>query len=58
MNNIELNNKLIAIRNSLNNIETKGKQNLMNILGCIEILDEILYTSHNNIENKIQENKE
>lgn len=40
MNN-QILNKLASVVNALNNIEVKGRANLMNLGGCIAIIEEI-----------------
>jgi len=37
----EITNRLMQVINALNNIDVKGKTNLMNLGGCIAILEEI-----------------
>ncbi|MBQ7821301.1 MAG: hypothetical protein IJ391_03360 [Clostridia bacterium] len=39
--NTQILNKLASVVNALNNIEVKGKANLMNLGGCIAIIEEV-----------------
>lgn len=39
--NNEIISKMTAVINTLNNITVNGKQNLMNLCGCISVLEEI-----------------
>lgn len=39
--NTQILNKLASVVNALNNIEVKGKSNLMNLGGCIAIIEEV-----------------
>lgn len=39
--NTQILNKLTSVVNALNNIEVKGKANLMNLGGCIAIIEEV-----------------
>lgn len=34
-------NKLMSVMTALNNIEVKGRQNLVNLSGCIALVDEV-----------------
>lgn len=38
----EIKNNIAVVINALNNIETKGFQNLSNLVGCINILQKTL----------------
>lgn len=40
----EIKNNITIVINALNNVETKGFQNLSNLSGCISILQKILET--------------
>ncbi|MBQ7718747.1 MAG: hypothetical protein IJT38_05550 [Clostridia bacterium] len=40
-NKEELIQKLSAVINALDNVEVKGRVNLMNLSGCIALLDEV-----------------
>ena len=37
----EIRNKIEIVINALNNVETKGVQNMSNMVGCINILQQI-----------------
>lgn len=39
--NKQILNKLASVVNALNNIEVKGKSNLMNLGGCIAVIEEV-----------------
>lgn len=49
-------NKLMSVITALNSIEVKGKANLMNLGGCIAVLEEICQNMRMPKEN-ISENK-
>lgn len=42
MDNKEIIKNLVAVCNALNNIDVRGKQNLINLSGSIEILENII----------------
>jgi hypothetical protein len=44
MNNNEIKDRLIAVFNTINNIEVKGQSNICNMAGCIQILQDVLNT--------------
>ena len=46
---------LIAVFNSLNNIEVKGQANVCNMAGCIQILMEVIENRNNENQNKLNE---
>lgn len=60
MNN-QILNKLASVVNALNNIEVKGKANLMNLGGCIAIIEEICQdintTNDKPTKTNVKENK-
>lgn len=39
--NNEIISRITAVINTLNNITVNGKQNLMNLCGCISVLEEV-----------------
>lgn len=55
--NSQILNKLASVVNALNSIEVKGKTNLMNLGGCIAVVEEVCQeiagtiSEHENEEN-------
>ena len=44
MNKSEIRERLIAVYNTLNNIEVKGQNNVCNMAGCIQIMQDVINT--------------
>ena len=47
MTNTEQKERLIAVFQSLNNIEVKGQNNVCNMAGCIQILQDVINAVNN-----------
>ena len=42
MSNNEIKERVVAVYNSLNNIEVKGQHNVTNLAGCMQILHDVV----------------
>ena len=58
MNNMEMIQKLTAACGALNQIDVRGKQNLINLYGSIDILEAVIVALQNNIKERTSKETE